>query len=188
MLVTSTQVIGDIMESAQKARCIRDDKIQIVLGFCKGSAFLLQRWPDRSPIVNFVGSRFQGFISSKTRVTIVKRERGSENFAILLSSGKRNALDEKQLVFAIEQPEGESGGCIALYGAPDSQKLHVRYVSKRSSFEFPASFKVEELSYLWVVKCICEPLCVSYRFRINWLRLTEEIFVVRYRRIAEIGG
>ena len=180
MIFASPEVISDITESAQKVRFLKDDQIQIVMGFCKDSAFLLQRWPDRRPTINFIGHRFSGTLSSATRVTIANR--GFENFAVLLTSGKRHTLNEKPvLIFETEEPQGESGGCIILYGVPDSQKLHVRCLTKRASVELSESFKIKNPVDLWMAKDITEPVLISHGLKINWTKLTEEIFAVRCR-------
>ena len=186
MKLCNSKAISDITETANKIRTLHDDQIQIILGFCKGSAFLLQRWPERRPTVSFVGPRFVDLISVTTRVTLINR--GVEDFAVLVTAGKcRNLVEQRGVIFAVEDLMNESGGCILIYGKPDKMKIHVRLLAQRSSVVTLNSFKIKDTGTVWMIKAICEPLLLSFGMKINWNRLVEEIFAVRYRRITENG-
>ncbi len=176
------QVVADTLGVAKKVRTLKEEQILIVIGFCKGSAFLLQQWPDRRPTIHFAGPRFKDLIAASTKITIANH--GLENFAIALKCRSMNKSTNQALIFATEEPQGEPGGCVLIFGRPDSEKLHVRLITRRSNIQKSESYKLNDPSDIWIIQSVCEPLFISYGFRLNWQRLAEEIYSVRYRRIT----
>ena len=183
LLLYSSQVETKIIDSAKKVRTLSKDKIIVSIAFNKGSAVQIRCWPDQRPTLQFVGNYFQSRLPSVPEITVA--DRGFMDFAILMKSQKK-CIDKSQsgLIFDTDESESEQGGCLLVFGNPDSEKLHIRLLTKRSSCKTVNSFKVTDLEDLWIVKNIFEPLIISYGIRINWERLVEEIFAVRYRRIV----
>lgn len=183
MLLYSSKVESQIIDSAKKVRTLSMDQIAVFIAFSESSAVLIRYWPDRRPILQFVGDYFKSRLPSVPVITVASR--GFLDFAIVVKSSARCKVNNQTgLIFDTDETESEHGGCVLLFGTPDDEKLHFRMLTKRASCKTVNSFKVTDPEDLWFVKTICEILMISYGMRMNWERLVEEIFAVRYRRIV----
>ena len=118
-------------------------------------------------------------VQDKSSLDVMKY--GCDDPAILISSpgAKDCDSDGNSLLFHYSGKEGADGipsFALLLYWKSGHAKLHVREISVRNLTGLHISPKCRSREDFWLIKAVCEPFLVSWRFRLDWDKIINDCF------------
>ncbi len=180
MLTKKDEILNRIDELCGKTKLMKKDHNVVLLACTADAAVLYRRFAYGKARIQRRGDK-EVFDAVQEKSSLGVLKNGFDDPAILISppGAKEGGSDGESLLFHYSGREGADGipgFALLLYWKSGHAKLHVREISVRNHTGLHISPECRSREGFWLIKAVCEPFLVSWRFRLDWENILKDCF------------